>query len=379
MHFHVAYNELEKASQFHQGLKPSIRHALGTFPLLDFRTMVEQALGMEKQHQYTMESQKSSGVDQPRGQDARRGNTGGPSHKRGKSQHQRHHPYRGKSSESGTSGGSTQRYRVVPKSGLGLVCFRCGEAHRRAECQWSGRFSIYNQDHKDVVCRRNPNGKLKWEPMTSSSSQGTVNMMTTAEQQFSVPPPQQRFYMPGTPQFFPMPGLSQFLAARTPALTTPVPSQFGAPCLPHPATPWGSSVNFTPGASSSASVSGAYVLPSMDGRYQGDVVTGTVLVDSFDAHALFDSSASFLFVSENFVLRAGLSVRRMGHPIVVSSAKGSISSCSVCTGCSVVLADEIFSANLVVISLESFDVILGMDCLTQYRAVISYFWKTVLL
>jgi hypothetical protein len=33
----------------------------------------------------------------------------------------------------------------------------------------------------------------------------------------------------------------------------------------------------------------------------------------------------------------------------------------------------------VVISLGSFDVILGMDWLTQYRAVISYFRKTVLL
>jgi hypothetical protein len=84
---HVAYNEMEKASQFHQGLKPSIRHALGAFQLVDFRTTVEQALGVEMQHQYTMESQKSSGVDQPRGQDARRGNTGGPAHKRGKSQH----------------------------------------------------------------------------------------------------------------------------------------------------------------------------------------------------------------------------------------------------------------------------------------------------
>jgi hypothetical protein len=29
---HVAYNELEKASQFRQGLKPSIRHALGVTP-----------------------------------------------------------------------------------------------------------------------------------------------------------------------------------------------------------------------------------------------------------------------------------------------------------------------------------------------------------
>jgi hypothetical protein len=41
---HVAYNELEKASQFHQNLKPSIRHALGAFSLVDFHTTVEQAL-----------------------------------------------------------------------------------------------------------------------------------------------------------------------------------------------------------------------------------------------------------------------------------------------------------------------------------------------
>jgi hypothetical protein len=117
-----------------------------------------------------------------------------------------------------------------------------------------------------VVCRRNPNGRLKWEPVTSSSSQGTVNMMSSAEQQFSVPPPQQQFYMPGTLQFVPMLGFPQYLVAPTSAPTALVPSQLGAPRLPHPTTPWGSSVNFTPGASSSAGVYGAYVLPSVDGR-----------------------------------------------------------------------------------------------------------------
>jgi hypothetical protein len=220
VHFvpHVAYNEIEKASQFRQGLRPSIRHALGAFPLVDFRTTMEQALGVEMQHRYTNESQKYSGVDQARDQDMRRGYTRGPAHKKGKFQHQRHHPYRGKSSESGTSGGSTLRYRVVPKLGLGLVCFHCGEVHRHAECQWSGRCSICNQDHKDVVCRRNPNGKLKWEPVTSSSSQGTINMMATTEQQFSVP---QQFYMPGIPQYLHVPFFPQCLAAPTPAPTAP--------------------------------------------------------------------------------------------------------------------------------------------------------------
>jgi hypothetical protein len=44
---HVAFNEMEKASQFRQGLKPSITHALGAFSLVDFRTTVEQALRVE--------------------------------------------------------------------------------------------------------------------------------------------------------------------------------------------------------------------------------------------------------------------------------------------------------------------------------------------
>jgi hypothetical protein len=46
---------------------------------------------------------------------------------------------------------------------------------------------------------------------------------------------------------------------------------------------------------------------------------------------------------------------------VVNSAKGLISSTLVCPGCSIFLADETFVVNLVVIPLESFDVILGMD------------------
>jgi hypothetical protein len=86
-------------------------------------------------------------------------------------------------------------------------------------------------------------------------------MLATAEQQFSVPPPHQRFYMPGTPQFLPMSGFPRFLAAPTPAPTAPVPSQFGAPCLPHLMTLWGSSLRELPLL---WVFSGAYVLPSAD-------------------------------------------------------------------------------------------------------------------
>jgi hypothetical protein len=52
----VANNEVDKASQFSQGLRPSIRHILGAFPLIYFCTTIEQALGVEMQHHYTSES-----------------------------------------------------------------------------------------------------------------------------------------------------------------------------------------------------------------------------------------------------------------------------------------------------------------------------------
>jgi hypothetical protein len=92
-------------------------------------------------------------------------------------------------------------------------------------------------------------------------------------------------------------------------------------------------------------------MPSTDDRERGDVVTGIISVDSFDASVPFDSGASFSFVSEGFVVRASLSMQKISQPVLVSSARGPISSCSVCPCCSIVLADEIFVANLVVIPL----------------------------
>jgi hypothetical protein len=71
--------------------------------------------------------------------------------------------------------------------------------------------------------------------------------------------------------------------------------------LPWISTPSG----FAPSVPSSTGVPGAYALPSTDGN-RGDVVIGTISVDSFDAYALFDSGASFSFVSEGFVARASL-------------------------------------------------------------------------
>ena len=128
------------------------------FHSLIFCTTVEQALGVELQHLVTTEMHKSSGGEQSRSQSDKKGQSGGSIHKKGK--FQRHQPYHGKSSRSSTSDKNAPQYRAVAKPSMGLVCFRCGDSHRRSECRWTGKCSICGMDHRDLVCRRNPYGKV---------------------------------------------------------------------------------------------------------------------------------------------------------------------------------------------------------------------------
>ncbi|KAF0904364.1 hypothetical protein E2562_033570, partial [Oryza meyeriana var. granulata] len=116
---HVAHDEVEKARQFRQGLKLAIRHMLGTFTITDFHSMVEQALGVEMQLMYTANLYKSTGGEQSRSQGDGKGHSGGLSHKKGKSQ--RHHAYRGSSTQSRTLGGTTPQYRAISKHGMGMM------------------------------------------------------------------------------------------------------------------------------------------------------------------------------------------------------------------------------------------------------------------
>ena len=135
----------------------------------DFRSTVERALGVEVQDDYTEELR---GGDQSQAQKDQKGHSGSSSPKKDK--HRRHHPYSGSSSQSCASGGGSRdgstQYRAIVRPGLGLVCFRCGDAHRHADCRRNGQCSRCGKDHKEVVCRKNPNSKVIWEPVSSSLS-----------------------------------------------------------------------------------------------------------------------------------------------------------------------------------------------------------------
>jgi hypothetical protein len=86
------------------------------------------------------------------------------------------------------------------------------------------------------------------------------------------------------------------------------------------------------GPCSSTGIPRAYALLSGSAPSRGDVVTGTVSIDSFDAFILFDSGTSFSFISKAFVDRMGISIQLIRQSIVVNIAKGPISSNYVCPG-----------------------------------------------
>ena len=211
---------------------------------------------------YTDEIRQSSSRDHIES----KGLSSGPVHKKDKSH--RHQPYRGNSEQSHTSGRNSTQYCAIPKPRMGMVCFRCGDPHRRRDCTWSGDCSLCGQNHKDVVCRKNPNGKVCWEEISSSASSGTVQMLAT--------PPSTYWSMPPTQQCLMAPPVT------CPIVPTP---QSGGYWLPHAPTPSAPMVPFhyppngvTTRTTSSSGISGAHATPPSDGRNHGNVITGNILV-----------------------------------------------------------------------------------------------------
>lgn len=75
-------------------------------------------------------------------------------------------------SKKSKGGNSTEQTKLkqprigqVAVPGQGLICYRCGEGHRAAECTFNGGcHNCGRPGHKDRVCTENPNSIVKWMP-----------------------------------------------------------------------------------------------------------------------------------------------------------------------------------------------------------------------
>ncbi|GJS05687.1 reverse transcriptase domain-containing protein [Tanacetum coccineum] len=108
------------------------------------------------------------------------------------------------------------------------------------------------------------------------------------------------------------------------------------------------------------------------------VVTGTFSLNNHFATLLFDSGADFSFISTEFVplLNVKPSIVNPGYVIEVADGK-KVKVDRIIRDCKLELGNSLFSINLILLGHGSFDVIVGMDWLSQNKVVIVCHEKVV--
>ncbi|KAI3801817.1 hypothetical protein L1987_29934 [Smallanthus sonchifolius] len=112
----------------------------------------------------------------------------------------------------------------------------------------------------------------------------------------------------------------------------------------------------------------AFNINANEAQANNDVVNGTFLVNSQYASILFDTGADKSFVSLNFELLLAKTRSQLEKTFTVKVANGvSLTIESVIHDCSLELNDHTFPINLVPMPQGSFDIIIGMDWLSNHQ------------
>ncbi|GJZ06393.1 putative reverse transcriptase domain-containing protein [Tanacetum coccineum] len=122
----------------------------------------------------------------------------------------------------------------------------------------------------------------------------------------------------------------------------------------------------------------AYALREGDGNPNFNVVTGTFLLNNRYAYILFDSGIDRSFMSTTFSALIDITPTALDVSYTVELSDGRIAgSDTIIKGYTLNLLDHPFNIDLIPVELGSFDVIIGMDWLSKYHAVIVCDEKTV--
>ena len=105
-----------------------------------------------------------------------------------------------------------------------------------------------------------------------------------------------------------------------------------------------------------------YATTKQEAPAASDVVTGTFIILSHAAYILIDPSSISSFISYEFALKSHSTIEPLGRNLGVSMpAGGTIIVNMVVRACPIEVESKTLHADLVVINLKEFDVILGMD------------------
>jgi predicted aspartyl protease len=109
------------------------------------------------------------------------------------------------------------------------------------------------------------------------------------------------------------------------------------------------------------------------------MIVGTFLVESHLAGVLFDTGATHSFITASWVEAHNLPITTMTTPIQIDSAGGKVRTHRICLNVRVEIRGIEFPANLIVMGTQGIDVILWINWLDKYQAVISCDKRTMKL
>jgi hypothetical protein len=120
-------------------------------------------------------------------------------------------------------------------------------------------------------------------------------------------------------------------------------------------------------------------MTSEEAQQAPDVVLGMFHASSHPATILFDSGASYSFISSSFVVKHSLPIATIKHTMLVSSPGGEMRTKHICPAVSISITGVDFPSNLILLDSKGIDIILGMDWLSKYDGVIQCARKAVKL
>jgi len=103
-----------------------------------------------------------------------------------------------------------------------------------------------------------------------------------------------------------------------------------------------------------------------------NVVAGTFLVNAFTTRILFDAGATHSFVNSATAKRLACHLNEMNVQLCVTTLVGSVYQAKyIGRNYPIIIQGRMLSADLVLFRIQGYDVILGMDWLTKYKATID--------
>lgn len=105
---------------------------------------------------------------------------------------------------------------------------------------------------------------------------------------------------------------------------------------------------------------------------------GIVTVFSCNAYALIDTGATHSFVSKNFVNQMNVQLEPLECGMVVTTpTRDTLLAENVYRDREIVIEGKAFPVSLVLLDIQNFDIILGMDWLATHHATLDCFQKEV--